>query len=112
MVRAYTSTAKDTQQDKPNKKTKGGQKLTWHQFITRELNTIGIDLQKAIKLSKDRDLYNQVVVARVMAKAVNNNYLPEDGEPLTSGTLPGQRLAKAVKDAQKTTIRTWPLSES
>ena len=54
MVRAYTSTAKDTQQDKPNKKTKGGQKLTWHQFITRELNTIGIDLQKAIKLSKDR----------------------------------------------------------
>ena len=42
--------------EKPTKKTKGGQKLTWDQVITRDLNTIDIDLQKAIKLSKDRDL--------------------------------------------------------
>ena len=65
---------------KPIKKTKGGQKLTWHQLITRDLKTIDIDLQKAIKLSKNRDLYNEMVVDRVMAKAVNN-YLPEDGDP-------------------------------
>ena len=66
--------------EKPTKKTKGGQKLTWHQVITRDLNTSNIDLKKAIKLSKDRDLYNEMVVDRVMAKAVDN-YLPEDGDP-------------------------------
>ena len=47
--------------------------------ITRDLNTINIDLKKAIKLSKDRDLYNEMVVDRVMAKAVEN-YLPVDGD--------------------------------
>ena len=67
--------------EKPTKKTKGGQKLTWHQIITRDLNTIDIDLQKAIKLSKDTDLYNQMLVDRSMAKAVDN-YLPEEGDPL------------------------------
>ena len=66
--------------EKPTKKTKGGQKLTWHQIITRDLKTIDIDLQKAINLSKDRDLYNEMVVDRVMAKAVNN-FFPEDGDP-------------------------------
>ena len=50
------------------------------QIITRDLKTIDIDLQKAIKLSKDRDLYNEMVVDRVMAKAVDN-FLPEDGDP-------------------------------
>ena len=66
--------------EKPTKKTKGGQKLTWPQIITRDLKTIDIDLQKAIKLSKDRDLYNEMVMGRVMAKAVDN-FLPEDGDP-------------------------------
>ena len=66
--------------EKPTKKTKGGQKLTWHQVITRDLNTINIDLKKAITLSQDRDLYNEMVVDRVMAKAVEN-YLPVDGDP-------------------------------
>ena len=66
--------------EKPIKKTKGGQKLTWHQTITRDLNTINIDLNKDIKLSKDRDLYNEMVVDRVMTKAVVN-YLSVDGDP-------------------------------
>ena len=66
--------------EKPTKKTKGSQKLTWHQVITRDLNTINIDLKKAIKSSKDRDLYNEMVVDRVMAKAVEI-YFPVDGEP-------------------------------
>ena len=66
--------------EKPTKKMKGGQKLTWYQTITRDLNTINIDLNKAIKLSKDRDLYNEMVVDRVMAKAVVN-YLSVDGDP-------------------------------
>ena len=66
--------------EKPTKKTKGGQKLTWHHVITRDLNTINIDLKKAITLSQDRDLYNEMVVDRVMAKAVEN-YLPVDGDP-------------------------------
>ena len=65
---------------KPTKKTKGDQKLTWHQVITRDLNTINIDLKKAITLSQDRDLYNEMVVDRVIAKAVEN-YLPVDGDP-------------------------------
>ena len=47
--------------EKPTKKTKGGQKLTWHQVITRDVNTINIDLKKAITLSQDRDLYNELV---------------------------------------------------
>ena len=66
--------------EKPTKKTKGGQKLTWHQVITRDVNTINIDLKKAITLSQDRDLYNEMVVDRIMAKAVEN-YLPVDGDP-------------------------------
>ena len=70
--------------EKPTKKTKGGQKLPWHQVITRDLNTytctINIDLKKAIILSQDRDLYNEMVGDRVMAKAVDN-YLPVDGDP-------------------------------
>ena len=28
--------------EKPTKKTNGGQKLTWHQIITRDLKTIDI----------------------------------------------------------------------
>ena len=70
--------------EKPTKKTKDGQKLTWHQVITRDLNTINIDLKKAIILSQDRDLYNEMVVDRVMAKAVEN-YLPVDGDPEQAG---------------------------
>ena len=42
--------------EKPTKKSKGGQKLTWHQVITRDLNTINIDMKKIITLSQDRDL--------------------------------------------------------
>ena len=36
-------------------------------------------MKKAIKLSKDRHLYNEMVVDCIMAKAVDN-YLPEDGD--------------------------------
>ena len=42
--------------EKPTKKIKGGQKLTWHHIITRDLNTIDIDLQKAVKLIKNQRL--------------------------------------------------------
>ena len=90
MVRAHAETArrhtsKNSLQRsdwETNQKQKGGQKLTWHQVITRDLNTctINIDLKKAITLSQDRDLYNEMVVNRVMAKAVDN-YLPEDRDP-------------------------------
>ena len=66
--------------EKPTKKTNGDQKLTWHHINTRDLNTIDIDLQKAIKLSKNRDLYNKDEVDHLMAKALIN-YLREDGEP-------------------------------
>ena len=82
MARAYarrltskTSLYNKEVTEKPTKKTKGGQKLTWHQIITRDLKTIDIDLQKAIKFSKDRDWYNEMVVDRVMAKAVNKFFL-------------------------------------
>ena len=88
--------------EKSIKKTNGGQKLTLHQVITKYLNTSNIDLNKAVKLSKDRDLYNEMVVDRVMAKAVEN-YLPVDGDPGASGALPGQRLAEAGKYAKTTT---------
>ena len=53
-----------------------------HQTIIRDLKTIDIDLKQAINLSKDRDLYNEMVVDRVMAKAVSvDNFFPEDGDP-------------------------------
>ena len=32
--------------EKPTKKIKGGQKLTWHHVISRDLNTIDIDYKK------------------------------------------------------------------
>ena len=49
---AYTGVTEN-----PTKKTKGAQKLTWHHIITRVLNTIYRDLQKAIKLfKKNRDI--------------------------------------------------------
>ena len=40
--------------EKPTKKTIGDQKLTSHQVINRDLNTIDIDLQTSIKLLKRR----------------------------------------------------------
>ena len=52
------------------------EKLIWHHIITRDLNTIDIDLQKTIKLSKNRDTYKIEVVDRIMANAVTN-FLPE-----------------------------------
>ena len=66
--------------ERPAGRTGGGQRLTWHQAIARDLETIDMDLQRAIRLSKDRDLFNEMVVDRVMAKAVNN-FFPEDGDP-------------------------------
>ena len=78
--------------EKPTKKTKGGQKLTWHHIIIRDVKTIEIDTKKAIKLSKNRDTYKTEVVDHIMSKALNN-YFPEDGDL----TLPGRKLAKARK---------------
>ena len=66
--------------ENPTKKTKGGQKLTWHHIITRNLKTIEIDAKKSNKLSKNRDNYNTEVVDHVMAKALNK-YFPEEGDP-------------------------------
>ena len=63
MGRAYASLQEDTpariayykdMTEKPTKKTKGGQRPTWHDVITRDLNTIDINLHKPIKLSKHR----------------------------------------------------------
>ena len=41
---------------KPTKKTKGGQKLTWHHTISNDLKRIEIDTEKAIQLAKNRDI--------------------------------------------------------
>ena len=56
--------------EKPTKKTKDAQKLTWHYVITRALKTIEIDTKKAIKLSKNGDTYNTELVDCFIAKAL------------------------------------------
>ena len=38
--------------EKPAKKIKAGQKLTWYHVITRDLNAIDIDLQKLSNYQK------------------------------------------------------------
>ena len=40
--------------EKPSKKTKGDQRLTWHHSITRDLKTIKMDNKKAIELFKKK----------------------------------------------------------
>ena len=78
--------------EKPVKKTKGGQKLTWHQTIIRDLKTIDIDLQKAIKLSKDRVSVSLLSVIRfyqiktpsVMYIPIRNNQYPALNDSVSS----------------------------
>ena len=53
---------------KPVKKVRGGQPLTWLKTIERDLNSININIQKAIEISKNRDSYHNIVF-RVMDKA-------------------------------------------
>ena len=69
--------------------------------ITRDLNTINIDLKKAIKLSKDRDLYNEMRVDRVMATAVENIFLWMETRSKRSSRSTA-RLAEAGRNAKTT----------
>ena len=55
---------------KPVKKVRGGQPLTWLKIIERDLNSIGIKIQKAIEVSQDRDLYHSDIVIRAMDEAL------------------------------------------
>ena len=66
--------------EKPTKKTKDGQKLTWHHTINRDLNTIDFDTQKAIEILNTKtniDLYKTEVVNLVMAEELIK-YFPKD----------------------------------
>ena len=72
--------------EKPTKKIKGGQKLTWHHTIERDFKKIDHTVEQAIHISKNREKYREVV-DRIMAEAVAKQF-PEDGDQ--SGSLPGQ----------------------
>ena len=63
--------------NKPVKKVRGGQPLTWQKTIEKDLKIIGINLQTAVQKSQDRDLY-QKLVARAMDEAQEK--ISPDGE--------------------------------
>ena len=63
---------------KPVKKLKGGQPLTWLKTIERDLHSINLTLNKASKIAQDRDKYQQEVVIRVMDKAESITSQAED----------------------------------
>ena len=63
--------------NKPVKKVRGGQPLTWQKTIEKDLKVIGINLQTAVQKSQDRDLY-QKLVARAMDEAQEK--ISPDGE--------------------------------
>ena len=50
---------------KPVKKLKGGQPLTWLKTIKRDIHSINLTLNKASKIAQDRDKYYQEIVIRV-----------------------------------------------
>ena len=109
MVRAHTSTARrhtrqnsiqgsDWETKQENKRWPETHLAPSNYQRPRYLN---IDLQKAIKLSKDRYLYNEMVVDRVKAKSVDN-YRPEHGDPenaeLTQDRVWGRQKRKDDED--------------
>ena len=54
---------------KPVKKLKGGQPLTWLKTIERDLNSINLTVEEARNIAQDRDRYLQEVVIRVRDEA-------------------------------------------
>ena len=54
---------------KPVKKLKGGQPLTWLKTIERDLYSINLTLGEASNIAQDRDRYQQEVVIRVRDEA-------------------------------------------
>ena len=54
---------------KPVKKLKGGQPLTWLKTIERDLNSINLTVEEARNIAQDRDKYLQEVVIRVRDEA-------------------------------------------
>ena len=50
--------------EKPSKKMKGGKKLTWHHIITRDLNTIDIDLKKLSNYQKPETYIDKIIIFR------------------------------------------------
>ena len=76
--------------EKPFKKTKDSQKLTWLQIISRDLKPINLDTAAAIKISQIGDNYNIQVVNRVMTETLTT-FFPENGDPrsyIPNGTIP------------------------
>ena len=55
--------------NKPVKKVRGGQPLTWQKTLQKDLKLIGQNLQSAVNISQDRDLYHTQIVARVIDEA-------------------------------------------
>ena len=51
------------------KKVRGGQPLTWQKTLQKDLKLIGQNLQSAVNISQDRDLYHTQIVARVIDEA-------------------------------------------
>ena len=73
--------AYDEATKRPVKKLRGGQPLTWHRVIERDLNSINSNTKDAIIKAQDRDKYFSEVVTRVKAKAIDELFPEADPQP-------------------------------
>ena len=65
---------------RPVKKLRGGQPLTWHRVIERDLNSINSTTKDAIIKAQDRENYQINIVARMKAKAIQGLFPEADSE--------------------------------
>ena len=62
------------------KKLRGGQPLTWHRVIERDLNSINSTTKDAIIKAHDRENYLINIVTRVKVKAIQGLFPEADYE--------------------------------
>ena len=65
---------------RPVKKLRGGQPLTWHRVIERDLNSINSNTKDAIHRAHDREKYYCEIISRVKAKAIKGLFPEADSE--------------------------------
>ena len=75
MRKAYEEATK-----RPVKKLRGGQPITWHRVIERDLNSINSTTKDAIIKAQDRENYQNNIVTRVKAKEKEGLFPEADSE--------------------------------
>ena len=72
--------AYDEATKRPVKKIRGGQPLTWHRVIERDLNSINSNTKDAILKAHDRDKYYSEILTLVKVKAIEGIFPEADLE--------------------------------